>query len=247
MQSKHTDLSHPIAIPRHVAIIMDGNGRWAQARGKVRTDGHVAGVAALDRTVRAAYDLGIEYLTIYAFSTENWQRPPEEVEGIMNLLAQSIVEYVPQFMKEGIRLQTIGDLSRLDPHVQAALQEAKEKTAQGDKITLVVAISYSSHDEIRRAVVRMAQEVQSGTLSIEELQNSTDIAAYLDTRGLPDVDLLIRTGGEFRLSNFLLYQLSYAEMYFTDILWPDFGQEHLQTALEWYASRERRFGKVLQK
>lgn len=225
-----------IIIPKHLAIIMDGNGRWAKARGKDRTDGHIAGVDALRRTLSAAGNLGVKVMTVYAFSTENWNRPVEEVDALMGLLVQAIANETPALMKEGIRLQTIGNIDRLPSDAKMALDKCIKDTAQNKNMTLVIALSYSAKDEIVRAVRNV---VRNNVIS--EIDENL-IESNLDTKDLPELDLLIRTGGERRLSNFLLWQAAYAELFFSEVLWPDFGEEALMEAIRDYSKRERRYG-----
>ncbi len=226
-------------VPKHVAIIMDGNGRWAKERGLPRTDGHIKGQDALRETLRAAAEFGVEALTVYAFSTENWNRPQEEVDALMELLVHAIKVETPELQKEGVRLQAIGDLSRLPEKARTSLKTCIEETAKNSRITLVLALSYSSRDELLRATKNIIKEGRA-------LDNLTedDISQALDTSELPELDLLIRTGGEHRISNFLLWQAAYAELYFSSKYWPDFGREALLEALKSYAQRERRFGKI---
>lgn len=230
-------------IPSHVAIIMDGNGRWAKQRGLPRTEGHIRGQDALRTTLRAAARRGIKYLTVYTFSTENWSRPQEEVDALMSILVSAIHAETPQLIAEGVRMRAIGDLSRLPQQAQDSLAESIELTKYGQQITLILALSYSSRDEIRRASQRLAAEAAAGRLRPEEITEEL-ISSYLDTAEYPDPDLVIRTGGEERISNYLLWQSAYSELYFSETYWPDFGQEALDEALAAYASRERRFGKT---
>ena len=230
-------------IPSHVAIIMDGNGRWAKQRGLPRTEGHIRGQDALRTTLRAAARRGIKYLTVYTFSTENWSRPQEEVDALMSILVSAIHAETPQLIAEGVRMRAIGDLSRLPQQAQDSLAESIELTKDGAQITLILALSYSSRDEIRRASQRLAAEAAAGRLRPEEITEEL-ISNYLDTAEYPDPDLVIRTGGEERISNYLLWQSAYSELYFSETYWPDFGQEALDEALAAYASRERRFGKT---
>lgn len=230
-------------IPSHVAIIMDGNGRWAKQRGLPRTEGHIRGQDALRTTLRAAARRGIKYLTVYTFSTENWSRPQEEVDALMSILVSAIHAETPQLIAEGVRMRAIGDLSRLPQQAQDSLAESIELTKDGQQITLILALSYSSRDEIRRASQRLAAEAAAGRLRPEEITEEL-ISSYLDTAEYPDPDLVIRTGGEKRISNYLLWQSAYSELYFSETYWPDFGQEALDEALAAYASRERRFGKT---
>ncbi len=230
-------------IPSHVAIIMDGNGRWAKQRGLPRTEGHIRGQDALRTTLRAAARRGIKYLTVYTFSTENWSRPQEEVDALMSILVSAIHAETPQLIAEGVRMRAIGDLSRLPQQAQDSLAESIELTKDGQQITLILALSYSSRDEIRRASQRLAAEAAAGRLRPEEITEEL-ISSYLDTAEYPDPDLVVRTGGEERISNYLLWQSAYSELYFSETYWPDFGQEALDEALAAYASRERRFGKA---
>jgi undecaprenyl diphosphate synthase len=230
-------------LPEHVAIIMDGNGRWAQEKGEDRLFGHFHGVESVRNIVEGAAELGIGYLTLYAFSTENWDRPANEVAGLMSLLVDTIRKEVPTLNKNNIRLQVIGDRQMLPDFAQNELQEALELTAANTGLTLVMALSYSSRWEITNAVKQIALEVKAGTLDPQLITQDT-ISYYLCTKGIPDPALVIRTSGEFRISNFLLYQLAYAELYFTPILWPDFRKPHLYEAILDFQQRERRFGKT---
>ncbi len=241
--SPQADSSTTLRIPEHVAIIMDGNGRWAKQRGLPRTDGHLQGQEALRATLRAAAELGISYLTVYAFSTENWSRPQEEVDALMELLVRAIHAETPELMKEGVRIRAIGDLSRLPKTAQQALAECIELTKDNQRTTLVLALSYSSRDELVRATRQLASDVQAGRLRPEDITEER-LSATLDTADLPEPDLLIRTGGEERISNFLLWQIAYAELFFSSTYWPDFGKEALLEAIEAYSARERRFGKT---
>lgn len=231
------------ALPSHIAVIMDGNGRWAKMQGKLRTFGHESGVIAVRETVEACAELGISHLTMYAFSTENWNRPKFEINALMSLLVSTISKETKTLMDNNIRLESIGDTEALPSKCRKELEEAKQKTSRNTRMTLVLALSYSSRWEITRAMKQMAQEVQQGTLKPEEISESK-IAAHLTTAGMPDPELLIRTSGEHRISNFLLWQISYAELYFTDKLWPDFRKEDLYDAIISYQQRERRFGKT---
>lgn len=241
MTQMTANLPEGLKVPKHVAIIMDGNGRWAKERGLPRTDGHIQGQEALRATLRAAAEFGIQALTVYAFSTENWHRPAEEVEALMGLLVHALHSETPELISQGVRLSAIGDLSRLPEQALIALDETIQRTAHCDRITLTIALSYSSRDEITRAVVRLADEVRDDIVHPSEVTEGL-IASYLDTRHLPDLDLLIRTGGEYRVSNFLLWQAAYAELYFSPLYWPDFGRQALLEALIAYGERERRFG-----
>ena len=230
-------------LPEHVAIIMDGNGRWAQEKGEDRLFGHFHGVESVRNIVEGAAELGIGYLTLYAFSTENWDRPANEVAGLMSLLVDTIRKEVPTLNKNNIRLQVIGDRQMLPDFAQKELQEALELTATNTGLTLIMALSYSSRWEITNAVKQIALEVKAGTLDPQQITQDT-ISDYLCTKDIPDPALVIRTSGEFRISNFLLYQLAYAELYFTPILWPDFRKPHLYEAILDFQQRERRFGKT---
>lgn len=230
-------------LPQHVAIIMDGNGRWAKARGLERYEGHQEGVVSVRKVVEAASCLGIKYLTMYTFSTENWNRPTEEIDALMTLMVTAIKRETPDLMKNNVRLDAIGDLSRLPEEARNTLQECIEETSVNTGTTIVLALSYSSRWEIAEAVRQIAGKVKDGDLDISEITEST-VSEHLATRNIPDPDLLIRTGGEQRLSNFLLWQLSYAEFYFTNIYWPDFRKEELFDAILYYQQRERRFGKT---
>ena len=231
-------------IPQHIAIIMDGNGRWAQRRGVSRSFGHKQGVDTLETVLNAVAERGIPYLTVYAFSTENWQRPKSEVDYIMQLLAEALCQYTDRFVREGVRLRAIGDLDQLPPQVAQQLRDAIEQTREGKHITLTIALSYSAYTEVSYAIRQIVDDVQSGRCGEADLLRQDLINDYLYTRDMPMPDLLIRTGGEQRLSNFLLLQMAYTELYFTDILWPDFDETALDKALEDYASRQRRFGKI---
>jgi len=230
-------------LPEHIAIIMDGNGRWAQEKGEDRLFGHFHGVESVRNIVEAAAELGIGYLTLYAFSTENWDRPAPEVAGLMSLLVDTIRKEVPTLNKNNIRLQVIGDRQMLPDFAQTELDEALALTAANTGLTLIMALSYSSRWEIAHAIKQIAMDVKAGRLEPQQITQDT-IADYLCTKGIPDPGLVIRTSGEFRISNFLLYQLAYAELYFTPILWPDFRKPHLYEAIIDFQQRERRFGKT---
>ena len=230
-------------IPQHVAIIMDGNGRWAKQRGTERTEGHIAGVETIRQTLRAAVKHGVRYLTFYAFSTENWGRPEAEVNALMELLCKSVVSEAPELQKQGVRVRTIGERSRFSERVQYYLNQIEEQTAEGDRLVVALALNYSSRDELRRTMQCLARKVQQGKLAPEAIDEQL-ISSHLDTGFMPDPDLVIRTSGEQRLSNFLLWQSAYAEFYFPEVLWPDFGEEEFARALEVYAGRDRRFGLV---
>jgi undecaprenyl diphosphate synthase len=230
-------------LPCHVAIIMDGNGRWAKMRGKDRSFGHQEGVVSVRKIVEAATAIGLKYITVYTFSTENWNRPKEEVQALMQLLVSAIHRETPDLMKNNVRLQAIGDQSMLPEEAHATLQECISQTSVNTGTTLVLALSYSSRWEITNAVREIAKKVSLKELEPDNI-TETLISENLTTHAIPDPDLLIRTGGEKRLSNFLLWQLSYAELYFTDIFWPDFREEELYGAILYYQQRERRFGKT---
>ena len=230
-------------LPEHVAIIMDGNGRWAKAQGQPRSYGHQEGVVSVHKIMDAVTQLGLNYLTLYTFSTENWNRPEEEVQALMSLMVTAIHRETPNLMEKNVRLTAIGDLSRLRPDAYATLQECINTTAGNTGTTLVLALSYSSRWEITEAVRQIAREVSEGQLRAEEITEAM-VTDHLTTKGIPDPDLLIRTGGEQRISNFLLWQLSYAEFYFTEVFWPEFREEELYEAILYYQSRERRLGKT---
>lgn len=230
-------------IPSHIAIIMDGNGRWAKKRGLDRSYGHQEGVVAVRRLVESATQIGVGFLTIYAFSTENWNRPDAEVDALMELMVHAIVKETPDLIKNGVRLLAIGDYERLPIKTRSALDKSIEETANGENITLILALSYSSKWEITNALKEIIHDVQTQQLTSEDLCEET-LSNYLSTKGIPDPDLLIRTGGEQRISNFLLWQLAYAELYFTNVYWPDFNEEHLYKAISDFQCRERRFGRT---
>jgi undecaprenyl diphosphate synthase len=230
-------------LPEHIAIIMDGNGRWAQEKGEDRLFGHFHGVESVRNIVEGAAELGIGYLTLYAFSTENWDRPAPEVAGLMSLLVDTIRKEVPTLNKNNIRLQVIGDRKMLPDFAQKELEEALALTAANTGLTLIMALSYSSRWEITNAIKQIAADVKAGSLDPQQITQDT-IVGYLCTKGIPDPALVIRTSGEFRISNFLLYQIAYAELYFTPILWPDFRKPHLYEAIIDFQQRERRFGKT---
>ena len=232
------DLSN---LPDHVAIIMDGNGRWAKQKGKSRIFGHYNGVTAVRETTEAAAELGIKYLTLYAFSTENWNRPRIEVNALMKLLVQTINKETKTLNKNNIRLLTIGDTGSLPGKCREELQEAMGKTAGNKRMSLVLALSYSSKWEIINAVKKIAQQVQKGKLDIKDI-NQDMFGKYLTTGAIPDPELLIRTSGEYRISNFLLWQIAYSELFFTPKLWPDFRKEDFYEAIAEFQKRERRFG-----
>ncbi len=227
-------------LPRHIAIIMDGNGRWAQSRGLPRIAGHRAGVESVRRAVEACAELGIEVLTLYAFSTENWKRPVAEIEGLMSLLVEYVNAELDTLVKNGVRIRVIGNLHQLPKAAQGALQKAIERTSGGRGLLVVIALNYGSRQEIVDACLRFLDDVRSGRT--EPQLDEEKFASYLDTAGLPDPDLLVRPSGELRLSNFLLWQSAYTEFWFTPVLWPDFGPRHLAEAVADYQRRRRRFG-----
>ena len=230
-------------LPKHIAIIMDGNGRWAQEQGQDRLFGHYQGVISVRKVVEAATEIGIEYLTLYAFSTENWERPEEEVTGLMTLFVDTIAKEVPDLHKNNIKLRFIGNLGLLPSHARAALDNATAQTAKNTGLTLIVALSYSSRWELVEAAKNIASKVKEGSLSMDNITETT-LSEALTTSDFPDPELMIRTSGEFRISNFLLYQLAYAELYFTETRWPDFRKDDLIKAILDFQSRERRFGKT---
>lgn len=228
-------------IPAHVAIIMDGNGRWAKKRGLPRKMGHVEGCKVVEQTVEDAARLGIRYLTVYAFSTENWKRSEDEVDALMQLFRYYAKRLLKIANENNVRVKMIGERSRFAPDIIDGINALEETTKKNTGLTFVIAVNYGSRDEIRRGMTRMMQDARDGKVSPEEVTEEL-ISSYLDTRGIPDPDLLIRTSGEERLSNFLMWQLAYSEFYFTDVLWPDFTKEELVKAIEAYNSRDRRFG-----
>lgn len=228
-------------IPEHIAIIMDGNGRWAKAQGLPRTAGHQQGVEIVKRITEEATRLGVKYLTLYTFSTENWNRPAAEVAALMGLILDHLEEEI--FMKNNVRFRVIGDLSRLPESVQNRLDQCIKRTEQNSKMTMIIALSYSSRWELTQAVQHIAQEVEQGKIKADEISEAT-ISAHLNTNFMPDPDLLIRTGGELRISNYLLWQCAYTELYFCDTFWPDFDENEFCKAIVDYQSRERRFGKT---
>ena len=230
-------------LPRHIAIIMDGNGRWAEEKGQDRLYGHFHGVESVRNIVEGSAELGIEYLTLYAFSTENWDRPMHEVTGLMELLVETIRKEVPILNKNNIRLHVIGAIDMLPEYARNELKEALEMTSHNTGLNLVMALSYSSRWELVNAVKHIAEDVNAGKLNPENI-NQDILEQYLTTSEFPDPELMIRTSGEFRISNFLLYQLAYAELYFTSTRWPDFRKEHLYEAIIDFQKRERRFGKT---
>lgn len=231
------------ALPKHLAIIMDGNGRWAKQQGLLRTIGHENGTKSVRLTVTACAKLGIENLTLYAFSTENWNRPKLEVQTLMKLLIGSLKKELNTFQENNIRLNCIGNIEKLPTSAQKQLKEVLEKTKDNSRMTLTLALSYGSREEIVQAVKVISDKVKNNIISSDDI-DEVIINQHLYTQNLPDVDLLIRTSGESRISNFLLWQIAYAELYFTDVLWPDFREQHLYEAIADYQKRERRFGKI---
>lgn len=228
-------------IPRHIAIIMDGNGRWAKKKGAMRIFGHHHAIKAVRDAIEGANDLGVEYLTLFSFSTENWSRPQDEVNGLMQLMVKTIADEVPMMMKNNIQMLSIGDVKSLHKSAYEKLEEAKRITSNNTGLKLVLALSYSGQWELAEATRRIAQKISEGKLKPEDITQQV-MADHLDTHGMPDPELMIRTSGEFRISNFLLWQLAYTELYFTSVLWPDFRREHLIAAIEDFQKRERRFG-----
>ena len=228
-------------IPQHIAIIMDGNGRWASERGKERSFGHQAGVDTVRRITSECTRMGVRYLTLYTFSTENWSRPADEISALMGLVLSSLEDEI--FMKNNVRFQVVGDIQRLPEEVQQKLQETMEHTAGNTAMTMVVALSYSSRWEITQAAKAIAADVKAGKLNVEDVTEEL-LSKHLVTNFMPDPELLIRTGGELRISNYLLWQIAYAELYFCDTYWPDFNEEDLHKAIASYQARQRRFGKT---
>jgi undecaprenyl diphosphate synthase len=230
-------------LPKHIAIIMDGNGRWAKERGRLRIFGHENGVAAVRNTIEAAAEIGVEFISLYAFSTENWNRPKKEVDALMNLLVRTINKETKTLNKNKIRLQAIGDLKSLKPETYRELMTAIENTASNDRMTLSLALSYSSRWEIVDAVKQIAEKIKANELDVADIKDDL-ISQHLTTNFMPDPELLIRTSGEQRISNFMLWQIAYSELYFCPKYWPDFGKEDFYKAIVDYQSRERRFGKT---
>lgn len=232
-----------MVIPNHVAIILDGNGRWAKKKGMPRTYGHVKGCENLEKICSVAKELGVKYLTVYAFSTENWKRSKEEVDALMKLFRNYMKKCIKISRDNKMQVRVIGDPTAFDPDLQEKIKELEEYSSQYDELYFQIALNYGSRDEIKRAVQKMAEDVKAEKLNPEEISEQM-ISDYLDTKGLPDPDLLIRTSGEERLSNFLMWQLAYTEFYFTDVPWPDFSKEELEKAIEQYNSRDRRYGGI---
>ena len=237
---ENLDLSN---LPKHIAIIMDGNGRWAKKKGAMRIFGHRNAIQAVRESIEGAGELGIQHLTLFSFSTENWSRPQEEIQALMQLLVETIVSELSLMVKNNVRLNAIGDIKSLPTSAYEKLTEVMHQTSTNTGLTVHLALSYSGQWELTQAAQRIAQKVSEGKLRPEEITQVT-LADHLDTAGIPDPELMIRTSGEFRISNFLLWQLAYTELYFTEVLWPDFRKEHLFAAIEDYQKRERRFGKT---
>ncbi|MFR9527039.1 MAG: isoprenyl transferase [Rikenellaceae bacterium] len=230
-------------VPEHVAFIMDGNGRWATQQGKERFEGHIQGVESVRTVIKASVDFGVRYITLYAFSTENWGRPSEEVDALMELFCKCVAVETPELVEQGVKVRVIGDKERFSNEVRTSLDKIEADTMHGERLLMQLALNYSSRDEIRRAVRSIALRVEAGELNAEDITEQT-ITSSLDTAGVPDPDLIVRTSGECRISNFLLWQASYAEYYFPQTLWPDFDKAEYAKALEVYAARDRRFGRV---
>ena len=228
-------------IPQHIAIILDGNGRWAKSKGMPRNYGHTMGAKNVEVVCKAAHDLGVKYVTMYAFSTENWNRPESEVEALMKLLESYLKNCIKTADNNNMRVRVIGDTSRLTEKFRQKIADLEKASAKNDGLNLQIAINYGSRDEMIRSMRRMCEDVKNGKVNSEDIDEEL-FAGYLDTAGIPDPDLLIRTSGEQRLSNYLLWQLAYSEFYFTDVPWPDFGREELVRAIEAYNRRDRRFG-----
>lgn len=232
-----------LEIPAHVAFILDGNGRWAKKRFLPRNAGHVEGAKTVERVLEDAYDLGIQYVTMYAFSTENWKRSAEEVGALMKLLKNYLMDCIERSAKNNMRVRVLGDITALDQELQDRILELEEKSSKNTGLQFSIALNYGGRDEIRRAVAKIAEECKAGILQPEEITEEC-ISAYLDTKELPDPDLMVRTSGEERLSNFLPWQLAYTEFYFTSVAWPDFSKEELEKAVEAYNHRDRRYGLI---
>ena len=232
-----------LKIPGHVAVILDGNGRWAKKRHLPRTMGHVQGSKVVEDMLYVVDELGVKYFTVYAFSTENWKRPEKEVKALMKLLRKYLKDCIERTAKNNMRVRVIGEKSRLDDDIRAAIDELEEVSAANTGLNFTIALNYGSRDEMVRAMRHMAQDCKDGAFDPEEITEEK-FASYLDTKDLPDPDLMIRTSGEQRLSNWMLWQLAYTEFYFTDVLWPDFNKKELQKAIDYYNKRDRRFGGV---
>ena len=230
-------------VPQHIAIILDGNGRWAKKKGMPRNYGHVEGSKNVERICEEAYKMGVKYLTVYAFSTENWKRPKDEVDALMGLLRNYMKTCLKTAAKNRMRVRVLGDKTALDDDIRKRIAELEEATKNNDGLCFQIALNYGSRDEMVRAMKKLCGDCADGSISVEDI-NEKVFEKYLDTAGIPDPDLMIRTSGEQRLSNYLLWQLAYSEFYFTDVLWPDFTKEELSKAIEYYNSRDRRFGGV---
>ena len=237
------DKSDGLIIPQHVAIILDGNGRWAKKHNRPRNYGHLKGSENVETTCEEAYKLGIKYVTIYAFSTENWKRPKEEVNALMKLLTDYLKKSIKESNKNNMKVRIIGDISGLSEKMQESIVNLEESTKNNTGLNLQVALNYGSRDEITRSIRKLALDIKENNIEIDDIDERL-IESYLDTANIPDPDLLIRTSGEQRLSNYLLWQLAYTEFYFTDVLWPEFNKDELIKAIEYYNSRDRRFGGV---
>ena len=250
MQPSENDIATTVAerlaslkVPQHVAIIMDGNGRWAKKKGKIRTFGHRAGVESVRAAVRFARQSNIQVLTLFAFSSENWKRPEEEVSVLMDLFNLVLNKEAKRLNKNGVRLQVLGDLSRFDDKLVSKIRKAEEMTAENTDLVLNIAANYGGRWDILHAAKQMAQDIAAGNVAVDDI-DETGFDQYMSTQGLPELDLLIRTGGEHRISNFLLWQCAYAELYFTDVLWPDFDEEAFYLAVKDFSERQRRFGLI---
>ena len=239
-------MSEKRSIPKHVAIIMDGNGRWATQRGLERQEGHIAGAEAVSAAVRAAAKAGVDYVTLYTFSTENWGRPEAEINAIMELFCHMVASRAEELAEQGVRVKIMGERSRFSEKVLSKIDDIEQTTAEGKRLTLILAFNYSSRREMLLATQSIARRVAAGEIEVEDIDEAM-FSASLMTADIPDPDLIIRTSGEYRLSNFLLWQASYSELYFPEVLWPDFGEEDFNRALEMYAGRERRYGLVTDK
>lgn len=239
-------MSEKRSIPKHVAIIMDGNGRWATQRGLERQEGHIAGAEAVSAAVRAAAKAGVDYVTLYTFSTENWGRPEAEINAIMELFCHMVASRAEELAEQGVRVKIMGERSRFSEKVLSKIDDIEQTTAEGKRLTLILAFNYSSRREMLLATQAIARRVAAGEIEVEDIDEAM-FSASLMTADIPDPDLIIRTSGEYRLSNFLLWQASYSELYFPEVLWPDFSEEDFNRALEMYAGRERRYGLVTDK
>ncbi|SFR91414.1 isoprenyl transferase [Anaeromicropila populeti] len=232
-----------LKIPRHIAVIPDGNGRWAKKRFMPRNYGHVQGARAVEKMCEDVYNMGVEYLTVYAFSTENWRRPTEEVDAIMKLLRNYLKDCLKRSEKNNMKVSVLGDKEMLSPDIKASIEELEQKSASNTGLKFQVALNYGGRDELLRAFKKMSEDLANNQFTVNEIDEKV-ISSYLDTKGIPDPDLLIRTSGEQRISNYLLWQLAYTEFYFADVLWPDFDNKELEKAIAYYNRRERRFGGV---